>query len=63
MSDLNPIRFYIVYPTSSILKPIYRGYKTMVNDNHTKAGITENSFDSRKKSYQNFTDKLTSSNQ
>lgn len=63
MSDLNPIRFYTAYPTSSIPKPIYHGYKTMVNDNHMKIGITENSFDSRKKSYQKCTDKLTSSNQ
>lgn len=44
---------YIAYPTSPILKSIYRpkNYKTKVNDQHTKVGIASDSFRSRKCSY------------
>jgi len=44
---------YIAYPTSSLLKSIYRPgkYKTMVNDQHTKVGIAKSSFASRRKVY------------
>ena len=44
---------YIAYPTSPILKSIYRpkNYKTMVNDQHTKVGIAKDSFASRRKGY------------
>lgn len=52
----NPIHWtstgiYIAYPTSPVLKPIYRNYKTMVNDRHTKVGIAQDSFTARKSSY------------
>ena len=42
---------YIAYPTSFQLKPIYRGYKTMVNSEHTKIGIAQRSFESREYGY------------
>lgn len=42
---------YIAYPTSPVLKPIYRGYKTKVNNAHTKVGIATDSFYARKNSY------------
>ena len=44
---------YIAFPTSRVMKSIYRpkNYKTLVNDQHTKVGITKNSFASRRKSY------------
>ena len=44
---------YIAYPTSPVLKSIYKagGYKTKVNDQHTKVGIAKDSFKSRSKSY------------
>ncbi len=44
---------YIAYPTSPILKSIYRpkNYKTKVNDQHTKIGIARDSFRSRKSGY------------
>ena len=44
---------YIAYPTSPILKSIYRpkNYKIMVNDQHTKVGIAKDSFASRRKGY------------
>jgi len=44
---------YIAYPTSPLLKSIYRpgSYKTKVNDQHTKVGIATKSFASRRKVY------------
>jgi hypothetical protein len=42
---------YIAYPTSVELKPIYRGYKTIVNSEHTKVGIAQRSFESREHGY------------
>ncbi len=37
---------FIAYPTSSVLKSIFspKGYEAMVNDQHTKIGITKRSF-------------------
>ena len=49
--DMNETGVYMAYPTTSVLKPVYRGYKAQVNDMHTKVGITEDSFSSRKNSY------------
>ena len=43
--------FYIAYPTTTELKPIYRGLKTMVNNRHTKVGVTVKSFLSREREY------------
>jgi hypothetical protein len=53
MKPLNPFStgIYIAYPTSPILRPIYRGYKTLVNDQHTKVGIARRSFAEREKNY------------
>jgi len=45
------IGIYIAYPTTSELKPIDKGLKTEVNDNHTKVGKCENSFLGREKNY------------
>ncbi|MEA1051904.1 hypothetical protein U5801_19135 [Lamprobacter modestohalophilus] len=42
---------YIAFPTSPTLKPIYAGYKTLVNNQHTKVGIARDSFMARKQSY------------
>lgn len=42
---------YMAYPTTDERKPIFRGYKTMVNRNHTKVGITRDSFAQRQKEY------------
>lgn len=42
---------YIAYPTSSELKPTYRGHKSQVNNRHTKVGITVKSFESREREY------------
>ena len=44
---------YIAYPTSSVLKSIYKpkNYKTKVNDQHTKIGIAKDCFHSRRKGY------------
>lgn len=44
---------YIAYPTSSVPKSIYRAkhYKTQVNDQHTKVGITKRSFESSERRY------------
>jgi hypothetical protein len=44
---------YIAYPTTSVLKPIYRKLKTHVNDEHTKVGITTDSFAAREREYRN----------
>jgi hypothetical protein len=49
--NMNGVGVYMAYPTTSVLKPIYQGYKAQVNDMHTKVGITEDSFSSRKNSY------------
>jgi hypothetical protein len=52
---------YIAFPTSRVLKSIYRpkNYKTLVNDQHTKVGITKNSFAQRRKGYvDNFDNKV-----
>jgi hypothetical protein len=45
---------YLVYTKSSKLQSIYKqkNYKTLVNNQHTKIGITQNSFASRKKTYE-----------
>jgi len=44
---------YIAYPTSSVLKSIYKvgGYKTKVNNQHTKVGKAENGFKNREGQY------------
>jgi hypothetical protein len=44
---------YMAYPTTSVLKPIYRKLKTQVNDQHTKVGITTDSFATREREYRN----------
>ena len=44
---------YLAYPTTSVLKPIYRKLKTQVNDQHTKVGITIDSFAIREREYRN----------
>jgi hypothetical protein len=42
---------YVAYPTSLDLKPVYRGYKTRVNSEDTKVGISRRSFSSREQQY------------
>lgn len=42
---------YLAFPTSGELKPIYAGYKTKVNYQHTKIGIARDCFEARKRSY------------
>lgn len=49
--NMNGTGIYIAYPTSPILKQIYRGYIAEVNNTHTKVGITKDSFYARKNSY------------
>ena len=44
---------YMAYPTASELKPIYRKLKTQVNNQHTKVGITTDSFAIRGREYRN----------
>lgn len=44
---------YMAYPTTEQLKPIYRKLKTLVNNSHTKVGITTQSFAAREREYQN----------
>ena len=53
MCALLQIGIYLAYPTSSVLKSIYRpkNYKTKVNNQHTKVGIAKEAFDLRKKGY------------
>lgn len=51
--DWSATGIYIAFPTSPLLKPIYRGYATKVNNQHTKVGIARDSFSSRKNSYMN----------
>ena len=45
---------YLVYTKTTKLQSIYKAknYKTQVNNQHTKIGITKNSFASRKKTYE-----------
>jgi len=43
----------MAYPTSPVLKPIYRKLKTQVNDQHTKVGKTRDSFEKRAREYRN----------
>jgi len=45
--------FSIAIPTSAVLKSIYRvqNYKTQVNNEHLKIGITKDSFESRSRCY------------
>ena len=49
----NQTGIYIARPTSAVLKSIYRAknYKTKVNNEHLKIGITKDSFQSRSKCY------------
>ena len=49
----NQTGIYIAIPTSAVLKSIYRAqnYKTEVNNEHLKIGITKDSFQSRSKCY------------
>ena len=42
---------YLAYSTSTVMKPTYRGHKTMVNDQHTKVGVATKSFLSRENEY------------
>ena len=57
----NKTGIYLAFPTSSVLKSIYRpkNYTTMVNDQHTKVGIAKDSFSSRSRGYlSNFDDEV-----
>ena len=57
----NQTGIYIARPTSAVLKSIYRAknYKTKVNKEHLKIGITKDSFQSRSKCYyDNFDDEV-----
>ena len=51
MINKNRAGIYIAFPTTDVLKPIYRQLKTQVNCNHTKVGITVKSFLSREREY------------
>jgi hypothetical protein len=51
--DLRATGIYMAYPTTSVLKPIYRGYATKVNNEHTKVGMAQDSFHARKRGYLN----------
>ncbi|MEI7465949.1 MAG: hypothetical protein WCJ87_11425 [Burkholderiales bacterium] len=42
---------YLAFPTTEVLKPTYRGHKTLVNLEHTKVGITMSSLRSRWSEY------------
>lgn len=42
---------YLAYLTTVEQKPIYPGYKTIVNDRHTKVGIARLSFQNRERQY------------
>lgn len=52
-NSLDGTGIYLAFPTSSMLKSIYpqKQYKTMVNDQHTKVGIAEDSLRARKLNY------------
>jgi hypothetical protein len=57
----NQTGIYIAIPTSAVLKSIYRAqnYKTQVNNEHLKIGITKDSFESRSRCYyDNFDNKV-----
>jgi hypothetical protein len=43
---------YLAYPTTTTLKQTYRNHKSMVNDQHTKVGITVKSFRERSNEYE-----------
>lgn len=45
------IGVYLAYPTTSVLRPTYRGHKTLVNHEHTKVGITTKAFVTRENEY------------
>lgn len=47
----NATGVYLVYPISHETKPIYRGYKTLVDCHDSKVGITKNSFAAREFQY------------
>jgi len=49
----NKVGLYIAYPTSSTLKYVFKvkSYKGMVNEKHTKIGVTTRNFGDRKKQY------------
>lgn len=51
--DYTKTGIYIAYPTSPVLKSIYKAgnYKTMVNNQHTKIGKAQTSFHTRSKDY------------
>ena len=51
MIDRSATGVYIAYPTTEVLKPIYRLLKTQVNSAHTKVGITTDSFAIREREY------------
>jgi len=51
--NLSSTGVYMAYPTTAVLKPIYRKLKTQVNDQHTKVGITTDSFAIRGREYRN----------
>jgi hypothetical protein len=50
---LSKTGIYMAYPTTVVLKSIYRpkNYKTMVNKEHTKVGIAKDSFKARSRGY------------
>lgn len=52
-SILSKTGIYMAYPTTAVLKSIYRpkNYKTMVNKEHTKVGIAKDSFNARSRGY------------
>jgi len=52
-SILSNTGIYIAFPTTPVLKSIYRpkNYKTKVSSKHTKVGIAKDSFDARSKGY------------
>ena len=53
MVDVSKPGIYMAYPTSEILKPIYRGYKTKVNRHHTKVGRSKDPLSTRAGHYKN----------
>ena len=42
---------YLAYPTTHTLKQTYRNHKSMVNNQHTKVGVTVKSFRERSSEY------------
>ncbi len=49
--DSNHTGIYLAYPTSQQLKRTYRNHTSLVNDQHTKVGITVKSFRERGSEY------------